>query len=245
MNGSSLSHAAKQLLPERIRREIKVACGVPDTEACLARLKRCGFRPTVAIDVGAYSGEWTRSLLRLFPGTRVLMIEPQETMRPQLSLLASSCPGLELAATLLGPHSAGSVGFFESATASSVLQDENHHEPPSTFLPMTTLDAIVGKKRFPAPDLIKLDVQGYEIEILKGAGHSLNSVEVVQMEVNLIPIYQGAPLAHEAIQFMAGRGFQVYDIGAFFRRPFDNALWQMDVFFARSSSALLASKRWS
>jgi len=52
-------------------------------------------------------------------------------------------------------------------------------------------------------------------------------------------------LFHEATQFMRERGFQVYDICTFFRRPYDGALWCMDVIFVRSSSPLVASKRWA
>ena len=65
------------------------------------------------------------------------------------------------------------------------------------------------------------------------------------MEVNLLGILDGAPLFHEATQFMSERGFQVYDICTFFRRPHDGALWQVDVIFVRSSSLLVASKRWA
>ncbi len=172
------------------------------------------------------------------------MVEPQEVMTRELELLAS-VPGLELATVLLGPRVAESVGFYQSDTASSVLQDTNHDHPPSTTFPMTTLDALIRQRNFVAPDFIKLDVQGYEIEILKGAQQTLESAEVVQMEVNLIPIYKDAPLAHDAVRYMADRGFRVYDVGTFFRRPYDKALWQMDVFFVRSSSPLLASTRWS
>jgi hypothetical protein len=65
------------------------------------------------------------------------------------------------------------------------------------------------------------------------------------MEVNLIGILEDAPLFHEADQFMSDRGFQVCDICAFFRRPYDGTLWQVDVIFVRSSSPLVACKRWA
>jgi len=65
------------------------------------------------------------------------------------------------------------------------------------------------------------------------------------MEVNLIGILDGAPLFHEATQFMSELGSQVYDICTFFRRPYDGTLWQVDVIFVRSSSHLVACKRWA
>ena len=44
---------------------------------------------------------------------------------------------------------------------------------------------------------------------------------------------------------MSERGFQVYNICTFFRRPYDGALWCVGVIFVRSSSPLVASKRWA
>ena len=159
--------------------------------------------------------------------------------------MRASHPGLEIANTLLGPDVAGRVKFYEGDTASSVLPDANHDNSRFRMLPMTTLDDLQAQRGFPAPDFIKLDVQGYELEVLKGAVRALASAEAVQMEINLIPIYDGAPLAHDAVGYMAERGFRVYDIGDFFRRPYDKALWQMDVIFIRASSALVGSTRWS
>lgn len=237
--------AGKKLLPESLKRRIKAASGVPGTEACLEQLKRSGFSPEAAIDVGAYSGEWTRALLHAFPGTRVLMVEPQEGKIRELEILRASYPGLKVANTLLGPAVADCVRFYEGDTASSVLPDANHGNSRFRTLPMTTLDELQERTQFPPPDFIKLDVQGYEIEVLKGAERALASAEAVQMEVNLIPIYEGAPLAHDAVAYMANRGFRLYDIGDFYRRPYDKALWQMDMMFVRASSSLVGSTRWS
>lgn len=240
-----LYRTGSKLLPEGLKRRIKVSCGTPDTDACLGRLKLSGFSPCRTIDIGAYSGEWTSKLLELFPDAQVLMIEPQEIRRRELEALCSSHPRVELANVLLGSKETDSVPFYESDTASSVLQDANHNNQACKMLPMTTLDLLIGKRKFPPPDFIKLDVQGYEIEVLEGAAHALKSAQIVLMEVNLIPIYKDAPLAHEAFRYMADRGFRLHDVGTFFRRPYDDALWQMDVFFVRSSSPLVSSTRWS
>jgi hypothetical protein len=146
---------------------------------------------------------------------------------------------------LVGPKVADRVPFYERDTASSVLQDANDSKPASTFLRMITLDVLVQEKKFPLPDFIKLDVQGYELEVLKGAENALKTAEVILMELNLIPIYKDAPLIDETVTFMADRGFRLYDLGTFFRRPYDKALWQLDAVFVRAASSLLASTRWS
>jgi len=235
----------KRLCPEPLKQKIKLACGVPNTDACLAAMKGRGFHPGTAIDVGAYSGEWTLALRQLFPETRVLMVEPQAAQKERLATLTHVHDGVELAPVLVGPAVASGVTFYQAETGSSVLRDLGNGAAQSTVMPMTTLDAITAGTRFERPDFLKLDVQGYELEVLKGGEQLLESVEVVMMEVNLIAVYEGAPLAHEVVSYMAARGFRVYDVCTFFRRPYDNALWQMDMIFVRATSPLMASTRWA
>ena len=235
----------KRLCPAPLKQKIKLACGAPDTDACLAAMKRRGFHPRIAIDIGAYTGEWTLSLRQLFPTTRVLMIEPQAARQERLEALAHVHDGVEFAPALLGAASAKRVTFFQSETASSVLRDPGNGGVRPVEMEMTTLDALTRGTPFAGADFLKLDVQGYELEVLKGAAHVLASVEAVMMEVNLIAVYEGAPLADEVVAFMAARGFRAYDVCTFFRRPLDNALWQMDMVFVRTTSPLMASTRWA
>jgi len=247
---SSLPNIVKRLiaplLSERSKRYIKTELfQVPDIESSLLRMRRLKFNPAVAIDVGAYVGDWTRCFKRIFPEARVLMVEPQTLKTPALSRVASELPDVELRVALLGARGEASVAFCESETASSVLAEMANSRPPTTHLPMTTLDAITEGGPFGHPDFIKLDVQGYELEVLRGGARALDSAEAVLMEVNLLQLHEGAPLFHEAAEYMGKRGFQVYDLCSLIRRPFDGAVWQADVIFVRNSSPLVSSNRWS
>ena len=233
------------LFPEKWKRYIKGELfQVPETETSLRRMKRLGFNPAVAIDVGAYVGQWTRSFKRIFPDGHVLMIEPQTSKMAELSRAKSDLRNVEVRVALLGARAEASVGFCESETASSVLVEAENRRPPTTHMPMTTLDALTESGPFARPNFIKLDVQGYEIEVLRGGLRTLESAEAVLMEVNMLRLHEGAPLFHESAEYLGKQGFQVYDICGFMRRPYDGALWQADVIFVRHSSPLLSSKRW-
>jgi hypothetical protein len=134
------------------------------------------------------------------------------------------------------------VEFYELETGSSVLLEQSNIKRKKVLYPMRTLDAIAAEAGFGEAGLLKLDVQGYELEVLKGTPRPLLSAEVILMEVSLLGVNRGAPLLHEVLRFMNERGFGTYDICSFIRRPVDNALWQSDFLFVKETSPLLADQ---
>jgi hypothetical protein len=92
------------------------------------------------------------------------------------------------------------------------------------------------------PDLLKLDVQGYELWVLKGAEESLPGIRVILAEVNRLDIHKGVPLLHEMTGWLFQRGYGAHDICGLTRRPLDDALWQVDTIFVRRDDALRAEK---
>lgn len=93
------------------------------------------------------------------------------------------------------------------------------------------------------PGLLKIDAQGYEMQIMKGAVKVLPAFEAVVLEVATIEINEGAPVLHDVVGFMKAAGFVAYDILEIHRRPLDNALNQVDIMFVREQSTLMADKR--
>lgn len=229
----------KQLVPSRVKRSIKRTLGVPSTEAALLRLKRLGFNPEAVIDVGANVGDWTRMCKRIWPAARFLLIEPLPACEGPLIRLASTSPGVRYERALLGASVRPEVLFHCCETASSVLQ-EQHAEHPTLEMPMTTLDEFSA-----GAELLKLDVQGYELEVLKGGRKTLSRAEVVILEGNLLDLHIGVPLVHELLQFMAEHNFVLYDTGDRYHRPLDQALWCMDLVFVREKGKWRACKQWS
>jgi hypothetical protein len=80
---------------------------------------------------------------------------------------------------------------------------------------------------------LKIDTQGYELQVLAGASKTLEKAQLVILEVALIEINCGGPVLHEVIAYMYVRGFVVYDIVETHRRPLDGALSQVDLLFVR------------
>lgn len=97
---------------------------------------------------------------------------------------------------------------------------------------MVTLDGLLESTGFGSPDLIKLDVQGYELEVLKGATMALQSAAFVLLEVSTWQYNQGSPLIDEVLHWMRDAGFMAFDVVELSRRH-DGQLVQVDILFAR------------
>ena len=110
-------------------------------------------------------------------------------------------------------------------------------------LPMCTLDECMLRSGFEEPLLLKLDVQGFELEVLRGAPRVLHRAEIVILESSLLPYNAGAPLLGEVIAFMAEHGFAPFDFCGQARRESDLALFQTDIVFARHDSSLRAPRK--
>jgi hypothetical protein len=63
------------------------------------------------------------------------------------------------------------------------------------------------QRGFPAPDMIKMDVQGAELDILRGAGQTLKTVKNIIAEVQSVEYNQGAPLEKQVIEYIESQGF--------------------------------------
>jgi FkbM family methyltransferase len=148
--------------------------------------------------------------------------------------------------SLLGPEKKEAVTLFRpevGTTGSSVLRELTSFDKEAVTLPMDTLDNALAPAAVQAPLLLKLDVQGFELEILKGAKRTLGISEVVIMEASLLPYNEGAPLFAEVVAFMNGAGFAAFDFCGQLRRQTDQVLFQTDIVFVRRESSLRAPRR--
>jgi FkbM family methyltransferase len=211
--------------------------GVTSLGAGLSQLRGNGFLPNSVIDVGANRGNWTLETQSVFPSASFVLVDADPANDAFLAQVCSSRPHCKYFITLLGAESRDGIRFYQMGTGSSVLSERSLADRNELSLRMNTLDDLVAAE-VKSPILLKLDVQGYELEVLRGAVKTLSEAEVVIIECSLIQYNEGAPLFAEVVSFMGERGFVVYDFCGQMRRANDGALFQMDVIFVRENSRL-------
>jgi FkbM family methyltransferase len=218
--------------------------GFPYVMGLLENLKKNGFAPQTVIDVGANVGDWSRMTSQVFPSAQFFMIEGNPDNEPFLRNSASMVgENSEYSILLLGPEEKGGVTFYKLGTGSSVLRELTTYDSSQVTLPMRTLDGFMESRHYNSPVLLKLDVQGFELQVLLAGTATLSRAEVVIMETSLLPYNENAPLFAEVVAFMAAREFLAFDFCGQLRRQTDDTLFQTDVVFVKKDSALRAPRR--
>lgn len=213
--------------------------GAPNMLGGLLRMQDRGFRPAFVVDVGACQGDWACLVHRAFPDCQVLMVEPQPRHHEQLrGMVASAADRLRLEPVLLGPPGMDAADFHvmddgAGGTGSSVLPELSSVPRHAIRLPVVTLDDVLLRTGGRQVDLLKLDVQGFELEVLKGATLTLQTTPHVLLEVSVVHYNAGGPLFHEVVAWMLERGFQVAEVFDISRDRSDR-LVQIDLLFSRA-----------
>lgn len=220
--------------------------GRNDMAAALHRLAGLDLAPSRILDIGAYEGWWAGLARATFPHAEILMIEAQNGKRATLEAEAARLGNAQIRIALLGPESGQSATLHIpdtpfGSTGSSLYPERTEFARLAEARTMAALDDLVaGEAAF---DLVKLDVQGAEMDVLEGGPKTLAGAKALIAEVSLLPYNQGAPLFAELARCLDERGFQMIDF-VDPRRGRGGVLYQADAVFLRRDSGLLPDRVW-
>lgn len=205
-----------------------------------AQLKRCGFEPATVIDVGAAFGLWSMACYRCFSEARFILIEPLEEYSPFLESHSREIGGTYIQAAAGSRSGTQEINVHPDLVGSSFFSEEEGSRADGIprSVNVFKLDEVLGDLDASAPFLMKLDVQGSELEVLEGASATLGLVEVIFIEVSFFNFLENTPTVAEIIAYMTERGFMPYDLLGLHHRPLDGALAQVDVVFVHHQSNL-------
>lgn len=196
-------------------------------------------QPVTFIDVGAHEGEFTRAVEDFSGVAHAILIEPQPKRASELQRQFADSR-FEVLQTAV----ADKTGFIDleinefDATTSILPTHRGIPEVEGIDVAvrevvrcrLTTLDVVAS--RVGNIDLIKMDVQGAEHLVIKGAEETLRRTRLVWCEVSFRPLYEGSATFPDIYALLRERGFLFVAIEPGFRSPCGELL-QADVLFAR------------
>ncbi|HUE34732.1 MAG TPA: FkbM family methyltransferase [Mycobacterium sp.] len=205
-------------------------------------LQKLGFRPKGILDIGAFEGAFAGMARHFFAQSPILMLEAQPGKEVRLKAIAAQLPDVDYRIVLLGAEDRADVAFHQvnaaiDSSGSSLYDEQTGYPRETILLPMRRLDDVVAELPAREFDLLKIDVQGAEIDVLRGGLRTLAGIEAIIVELSLLEYNKGAPLIGEVMRWLGEQGFALFDVFPLARVP-AGALLQVDGMFLRRGSSL-------
>jgi FkbM family methyltransferase len=204
----------------------------------------------LVLDVGANTGQFVHQCRAAGYKGEIISFEPSADAHAGLLRSAAADPLWTVADRMALGATTGEVEINIAANSysSSILPMLDSHlaaAPNSAYLqkekvPLRRLDDILADLPATAPGryiFLKLDVQGYESQVLAGATRLLNHTLAVQLEMSLLPLYEGETLMPQMHAAITAKGYDLWDLEPSFRDSATGRLLQIDAIFLQSSFA--------
>lgn len=196
-------------------------------------------RINMILDVGANTGQFGQLLREVGYDGRIVSFEPLSAARSALSAAARNDPAWQVAPAMAIGGENGEIdlhvaGNSVSSSVLPMLQSHAEAAPASVYVgtekvPLRTLDEVAGEYLRPDSVLfLKIDTQGYEDRVLRGAGSLLNRTTGLQLELSLVPLYEGQRLFDDLLAELKSSGFELWNMTPAFIDPASGRLLQID-----------------
>lgn len=225
------------------KRTTGIYVGEHETPALALRL--CGVAHPVIVDGGANKGFFVDAVFKIAPESRFLCFEPDPPLAMNLRNKFTGNQRVQIVQAALGSASGTATLNINQSRACNSLMSSAGNTAGELGNFMTTVDRIevelisldraMGESRLPPCDILKLDLQGYELQALKGAGETLKTVSVVIVELWYAPVYTNAVTYLQICDLLEKSGFSLYSIVGLHYSTTDRLLWS-DALFLRSES---------
>lgn len=175
----------------------------------------------VLFDVGAATGDFAAEMKEIFPAAKIYAFEPQaESFKHIQQNYAALCTPYQVAfSNAVGEHDfyITSNGVSSSLLKPSITHtglDELTKVDNNITVKTDTIDNFCSSNNIKHINLLKLDIQGAELDALKGATQLLQNkmIDVIYTEVEFMSLYDNQPLFHDIAQYLNGFGYKLYNI---------------------------------
>jgi FkbM family methyltransferase len=201
------------------------------------------FPINTIIDVGANQGQFAEKILKVFPKGALYCFEPLPDVFSQLRVNFGNRKNVHLYNFGLGEKDEEVVIFNnEYSPSSSLLEMLDLHKKNFDFAVKTSPRSISIKRLddfadefSQRPILIKIDVQGYEMQVIKGGEEVIGEADIIIIETTFQRLYKDQPLFNDIYEYFTKRGFYYAGNIEQLLSPVDKKILQADAIFIKSA----------
>ncbi len=193
------------------------------------------------VDVGANHGTWTRKALEYFPDAYFTLVEPQNWMKDDIKDLLANNNKISFHGVGAGEKE-GSFKFTiverdDSCSFRFTKEEAELNGYKQIEVPVVTINGLLKNSTSPVPDIIKIDAEGLDIEVVKGASDYYGRTEIFMVEAGVMaPVFGNSVM--NMTNFMDGIGYKLYDITDLNRTIKHNALWLTELVFIKKDGII-------
>lgn len=203
-------------------------------------LRRFGFSPKYILDIGANRGNWTRGALPYFPEAEYVLVEPQDHLKVYSQDLLET--GRVRWINAGAADQSGRMHFYVANRddSSSFLPwqatNQSGHEIDVEAM---TVDDLIASYGLPTPDMVKIDAEGFDLKVLRGASSLIGKTDVFLLEAAAVCPFENT--MGGVILTMDNLGYRIIDVTELNHSPKHGVLWLTELAFLRKDSPLLDS----
>jgi FkbM family methyltransferase len=218
------------MVPIKVRKALRALVDARDRRALLQGVAASLEHATVlrslptaktVIDIGANRGQFILEAIKWHPNANFIAFEPLSPQRALMELVLRGLPRLTIHPIALGDtDTCAQFNVSASADCSSILKQTplQAQSFPGTEnvgqqkVCVRRLEHLLNRSEFHSPVICKIDVQGYELNVLRGFGDLLDAVDYLIVELTNVAFYEGAANSSEVIAYLVAREFRILGI---------------------------------
>ena len=176
------------------------------------------LRCRTILDIGANRGQFALAARHCFPEARIISFEPLAAPAEVFAAVFRSDKSVTLHQAAIGPERGRALihisGRDDSSSLLRITARQNSLFPGTAEvgiaeIVVAPLQDFLDAGKIEAPALLKLDVQGFELQALRGCEPVMDRFDYIYAECSFLELYEGQALADEVIDWLRERGFRL------------------------------------
>ena len=173
--------------------------------------------PETIIDIGSNKGQFILLIEKIYPNKNIYSFEPIKEMINKQKKFFAYKNNIIFHNVALGSSTTLKefliTARMDSSSFLKIVSDKNKSKNydivENRNIQINTLDDLLINEKISHPVLIKIDVQGYELEVLRGANNLLKKTDYLLLEVSKNEMYQNQPIEKVIVEYLKNLNFDI------------------------------------